>query len=789
MTSAVNRKLFREVLRLKGQIATIALVVASGIVCFVSMRGTYSSLEASRAAYYERFRFADVFARAERVPEFVARHLQTLPGVESVQTRISEEVTLPLEGMARPAYGRLLSLPASGEPANNALHLRTGRPPQRGHDDEVVLLASFAEAHGLEPGHSVPVVINGKLRKLRVVGIALSPEFVYAIRPGALVDDPKRYAVLWMQRTALASAFQLEGAFNDVAIGLRPDASEAPVLVAVDRLLAPYGGSGAIARKDQISHRILTQELGQLAALAAMVPLVFLGVAAFLVNLVLGRLIRLQRSEIATLKAVGYSNAEVGRHYLGLVAVVLVPGSVLGVLGGFGLGRLVLGLYAQVFRFPELSFRLSPGLIAAALLASTTFSVAGALGAVRGAVKLPPAEAMQPPAPARYRRSILDRLGIGTVVGPNGMMVVREIQRAPLRTLFSSAGIAGAVALLILGRFGWDSVTAYFDGTYRREQRQDLTVAFARPMPPRVVSELGRLPGVFIAEGIRAVPIRIRNGHRSREAVAMGMPESAMLRRLVERGGGHEVEVPAEGVFLTKTLGDVLGLNVGDRPEMDLREGERRTVRPVVAGFIDESIGLQVYASAGLLAELEGDLGAVSSVLLKVDPERVDAVHRRLRESPNVIDVSDVAGDMRRMLDMNASVINTWTAVSIVLAASVVFGVVYNNARIALAARSRDLASLRVLGFTRREISWVLLTSLGVEVAVAIPIGLALGLAWARQFMKTVDQETFRWQVVIAPSTYLLAVAVVLLAATASALWVRRNLDALDLVGVLKARE
>jgi putative ABC transport system permease protein len=269
----------------------------------------------------------------------------------------------------------------------------------------------------------------------------------------------------------------------------------------------------------------------------------------------------------------------------------------------------------------------------------------------------------------------------------------------------------------------------------------------------------------------------------------MGMPESAMLRRLVERGGGHEVEVPAEGVFLTKTLGDVLGLNVGDRPEMDLREGERRTVRPVVAGFIDESIGLQVYASAGLLAELEGDLGAVSSVLLKVDPERVDAVHRRLRESPNVIDVSDVAGDMRRMLDMNASVINTWTAVSIVLAASVVFGVVYNNARIALAARSRDLASLRVLGFTRREISWVLLTSLGVEVAVAIPIGLALGLAWARQFMKTVDQETFRWQVVIAPSTYLLAVAVVLLAATASALWVRRNLDALDLVGVLKARE
>ncbi len=789
MISALNRKLLREVFRLKGQVVTIALVVASGIVCFISLRGTYASLEASRAAYYEKFRFADVFARAESAPESIAARLQALPGVDSVQTRISEEVTLPLEGMSRPAYGRLLSLPASGEPANNVLLLRSGRTPRRGHDDEVVLLASFAAAHGLEPGHSVPVVINGKLRKLRVVGIALSPEFVYAIRPGALVDDPKRYAVLWMQRTALASAFQMEGAFNDLALGLRPDVSVAPVLVAVDRLLAPYGGSGAVARKDQISNRILTQELGQLEALAAMVPLIFLAVAAFLVNLVLGRLIRLQRPEIATLKAVGYSNAEVGRHFLGLVAVVMVPGSVLGVLGGWGLGSLVLGLYAEVFRFPELSFHLSPGLLAVALLTSSAFAVAGALGAVRGAVKLPPAEAMQPPAPARYRRSLLDRLGISTLVGPNGMMVVREIQRAPLRTLFSSAGIAGAVALLILGRFGWDSLIAYFDETFRREQRQDLTVLFARPMPPRVVAELGRMPGVIIAEGLRAVPIRIRNGHRSREAVAMGMPDHAMLRRLVERGGGREVDVPGEGVFMTKTLGDVLGLRVGDRPEMDVREGERKTVRPVLAGFIDESIGLQVYATSGLLAELEGDLGAVSSVLLKVDPERVDSVNRRLRESPNVIDVSDVTGDMRRLLDMNASVMNTWTAVSIVLAASVVFGVVYNNARIALAARSRDLASLRVLGFTRREISSILLTSLGIEVAVAIPVGLALGHAWARQFMKTVDQETFRWQVVIAPSTYLLAVAVVLLAATASALWVRRSLDALDLVGVLKARE
>jgi putative ABC transport system permease protein len=308
-------------------------------------------------------------------------------------------------------------------------------------------------------------------------------------------------------------------------------------------------------------------------------------------------------------------------------------------------------------------------------------------------------------------------------------------------------------------------------------------------MPLRAVGQLRRMPGVITAEGLRAVPIRIRNEHRQRDAVAMGFPEQATLRRLVARGGGREVEIPADGVLVTKTLGEVLGLRIGDRPEIDVREGERRTVRPVVVGFIDESIGLQVYARTELLAALEGDVGAVSSVLLKVDPRAIDSVNAHLRESPNIIDVSDVTDDMRRMLEMNASVIDTWTVVSILLAASVVFGVVYNNARIALAARSRDLASLRVLGFTRREISSVLLSSLAIEVAIAIPLGLVAGTAWARQFMKTVDQETFRWQVVIAPTTYAVAVAVVLLASAASALWVRRSLDTLDLVSVLKARE
>ena len=786
MLSALDHKLLRDVTRLKGQIATIAIVLAGGIICFIALRGDYLSLADARTAYYDRYRFAHVFARLEHAPNSLLPRIESIPGVEVAETRVAKEVTLPVEGMDRAAYGRILSLPASGEPLTNALYLVSGRFPEG--DDEVVLLESFATAHGFEPGHRVPVVMNGKERAMRVAGVALSPEFVYAIRPGALVDDPKRSAVLWMQRSALASAYRLEGAFNDVSIRVSPGASEAGVREALDRLLAPYGGTGAVSRKDQLSNRILTQELSQLQALAGMVPIVFLGVAAFLINMVLGRLIALQRTEIAALKAVGYTNREIAIHYVGLIAVVLVPGAILGVSLGVWLGGVVLGVYATVFRLPDLQFNLSMSLVASALGSSAAAAVLGALFAVRAAAKLPPAEAMRPPAPAHYRRTFVERLGLSALLGANGLMVLRELERRPLRTALSSVGIAGAVALLILGRFGWDSINAYFEGTFAREQRQDLTVTFARSQNPRSVGELARLPGVVRAEGLRMVPIRVEHEHRMRDSVLVGLPRETTLRRLVEHGGG-EVTVPSDGIVLTKALGDVLGLGVGDRPSVELREGARRRVNPPIVGFVDESVGLQIYAKQDLVETLEQDLGAVTSVLLEVEAPKMSAVAARLKRSPEVIDVTDIAGDMRRMLDMNASFIDVWTLVAVLLASAVIFGVVYNNASIALAARSRELASLRVLGSSRAEVSRILLAGLATEVLLAIPLGLYLGLVWAKQFMGTVDQETYRWSVLIEPRTYLLASVVALLAGTASALWVRQSLDKLDLIAVLKTRE
>jgi putative ABC transport system permease protein len=787
MAGTLHRKLLRESLRLKGQVATIALVVACGITSFISLRATWRSLEWSRDAYYDQCRFAHVFVHLERAPESVARRLEAVPGVAVVETRVSEEVTVPLDRLPRAAYGRILSLPPSGTPAVNALVIRRGRAPERGRD-EVVLLEAFADANAIALGDRVPVVLNGKLRQLPVVGLAQSPEFVYAIRPGTMSDDPRRFAVLWMERTVLAAAFDLDGAFNDAGLRLAPGASEPAVLAAVDRILQPYGGAGAVPRRHQISNHMLNGQLAQLGSLAGMVPLVFLAVTAFLVNMVLGRLITIQRTDIAALKAVGYSNAEVARHYLGLVAVVMVPGALAGLVGGWGLGRALVDLYTHFFRFPALALRITPALALTAIVTSGGAAVIGALLAVRAAVRLPPAEAMRAPAPARYRRSLIERLGLGALAGPAGMMVIREATRRPLRTLMSSLGIAGAIALVVLGRFGMDSLDYYLEQTVRREQRQDLAVAFSHPRPLRAIGELEQRPGVRLAEPIRTVPVRVRHGHRWRDTALTGLTPGSELRRLIDRHG-PEVPLPADGLLVSAKLAQVLGLAVGDRPQLERREGDRRTVEPVVTALLDDTVGLQLFASDETVARLGRDEGVVTTALVAVDPLGRADLEEQLRRSPFVIDVSDLEADLGRLRAMNESAMDVWSLMAVILGSAVVFGVVYNNARIALAVRSRELASLRVLGFSRQEISTVLLAGLGIEVGLALPLGVALGRWWAGFFMTAVDAETFRWSAFIAPRTYAGALLVALIAAAISALWVRRSLDYLDLVSVLKTRE
>lgn len=784
IVSPLNRKLLRDLRSLRGQLLTIALVVASGVAAFTTTRSTLASLRDSRAQFYTDNRFADVFVHLRRAPQAVAGRLEAIEGVSVIDTRIVGTGSIPMPSMTEPARATVVSLPLT----LNTLHLRSGRLPEPDRDDEVVLSDAFAQAHELQPGDALPLVLGGVRREVTVVGVGLSPEYVLVLNPADMAMDPKEAAVVFMNRDAVAAALDLEGAFNDAALRLTPGASELAVIDRVDAILDPYGALGAYGRDRQTSHYFLSQELNGLDNMSSQVPPLFLLVAAFLLHVVLTRLVQQQRSQVAALKALGYEDRTIGLHYLGMATVIVVIGASLGVLLGAWLSDAMLGLYEEYFRFPSLQSRLDPQTALTAVLVSCGAGVLGTLTSVRSILALAPAEAMRPPAPAVYERGIFDAAWFRVAFGPSARMVLREIQRRPLRLTFSALGIAVAVGVLVVARFWGDAMDYLIHVQMHETQRWDEQVQFAEPRPEASLSSLRHLPGVFRVEGLRMVPVRFRHGHLQRTASIIGYPEESTMQRVLD--GDRPIEPPDEGLMLTRYLGERLGLRVGDRVRVEVLEGDRVTLDLPVVRLVDEPFGMQGHMSARALHEALGEERAVSAALLKVDPAMSDEVDRRLTALPDVVGITHMSRILAKFEEQTGRNMMVFSLVMTLFAATIVIGVVYNNARVSLSMRSRDLASLRVLGFTRHEIAAILIGELATQVFLAIPAGLVFGRMLAESMATGgADPEQFRFPIIISSQTYAFATVVTLASAFVSAWLVRRKIDRLDLIGVLKMRE
>ena len=783
----LDRKLLRDLWHLRGQVAAIGAVVACGVAVVVTTRTSYTSLLASRAAYYERYRFGDVFAHLKRAPEGVAARLAAIPGVAAVATRVVTEVTLDVPRLAEPATGRLVSLPERGQPLLNGVHLRRGRWIEPGRADEVIASEAFADANRLALGVTLGAVINGRWQRLRVVGVGISPEYVYEVGEGQLFPDSRRFGVLWMSREALGPAFDMVGAFNNVTLALAPGAVEADVIARVSHVLERYGGLEAYGRREQVSARFLSDEIAQNRVSGTVVPGIFLGMAAFLLNVVLTRLVGTEREQIAVLKAFGYSNGAVGWHYLKLALAALALGALAGIALGLWFAAVVNAEYAAFYRFPTFVVRLDWTALALALLVAFAAAIAGAAGAVRRVVRLAPAVAMQPEPPARFRPGPLERLGLHRMLSPSGRAIARNLERRPLRALASALGLGFAVALLVVGRYAVDAIRYVADVQFRYVQRENLTIVFTHPRSPAVRHELARLSGVLLAEPFRSVPARLRAGHRTRRVAVLGLEPGAELRRLLGRDL-VPLPLPPEGVVLTAKLGELLAVAPGDTLTLEVLEGDRRVHPVAVAGFVDEMIGLSAYMDGRALQRLvRGE--SFSGAFLRVDAPAAPALYERLKRIPGVAGVGSRDAALASFEATLAESIGIITAIFIGFAGALAAAIVYNGARIALSERARELATLRVLGFSRGEVALMLFGEQAVLTFAGIAGGLGIGYAVCALLSRLYQWEVFRMPLIVSVETYLYAVVAVLAAAGVSWLLVRRRLDRLDMVAVLKTRE
>ncbi len=785
---ALNKKLIRDILHLRGQIISTALVVACGVASFVSMQATYNSLLITQNDYYSEFRFGYVFSHAKRAPDGLRQAIEKIPGIAEVQTRIVANVVLDLPNLREPAQGRIVSIPENKTSMLNDLHLVRGRYIAPGTSSEVIISGAFADANGFDPGDPIEAIINGRWRRLTIVGVALSPEYIYEIRSGDIFPDNSRFGIIWMGRTAVAAAFDMDGAFNDLSATLAPGESEQNVIEEIDRVLEVYGGTGAYGRSDQQSYRFISNEFSQLRTFGAFLPLVFLGVTAFLLHLVLSRLVNIQREQIGLLKAFGYTNLEIGVHFLNLAFVAVVGGLIIGNLLGGWMGSGMTEMYADYFRFPILTFRVDWLLVIYSIAITVAAAAIGAVSAVRKAVLLPPAEAMLPEAPPSFQAGIWERTGFNIYLSSASKIIIRNLSRHPLKALLSVAGISMASALLFTGFYFFDAINRIIEVQFHQAFREDAAITFNSPLPQRARDELAAMPGVTRVETYRAVPSRIRSAYRSKRIALIGTESDASLHRVVDKDS-RVFSIPPNGVVFSTALAESLDVAVGDLITIEVLEGPRPARQIELAATVDELMGMNAYMDIRALNKLMNEDDVINGAYMTLDPKYENEIYSQLKRMPSVAGIGLPGAILKSFNETFARTIGIFTAVLVLFSAAIVFGVVYNAARIALSERGRELASLRVLGFTKGEIARILLGEHALLTALAIPLGFAIGLALCVTMNNLVDTELIRLPLVFSQRTFILTAVFVALAAVVSGSLVTWRLRTLDLIAVLKTRE
>lgn len=784
---ALDRKLLRDLWRLRTQALAIALVLACGVAIFLTGFGMVRALEATRDDYYAQQGFADVFAPVRRAPLSLLDEIRGIDGVRAAEARVAGWVVLDLPGRGPPAAGRILSLPPEGARLNTPVLVSGGLPePEADHD--VAVSARFAQANAFAAGDSFAAIVDGTKIELRITGTVRSAEFIYALPPGGLMPDDAGFAVIWMPERAAAALFDMTGAFNDVALALRRDVSPEAVIDRLDWILEPWGGPGAYGRDQQVSHSFIDAEIQSLRSMTAVLPPIFFGIAAFLVNMVLGRIVALERGEIGLLKALGYRNREIALHYFLLAVLIAGLGVVVGWAAGGWMARGMAVLYARFYDFPWL---IQPGGIDTYAISGLVGIFAAAFGAANAtlvAARLAPAVAMAPPAPPRFRHGPLDRLATWLRISQPGMMVLRGLVRWPVRSASTSLGLSFGVAILVSSSFFIDAMDEVIEASFFRANRQHATLVLANEVPLSAALDAHSLPAVLAVEPQFDLPVTLFHGPRSKQTAITARPPGGDLVRLLDTEE-RLVMIPDTGLVVSGQLADQLELRTGDLVHVEVSVGRRANFDLPVVAIVTQYLGLGAYMDLDALAARLREAPRVTSLNVALDPAQIPAFHAAVKNLPAIssaVQMTQVRDSFTQTISEN---MRTSAIMFVTVALLITVGVAYNGARIQLSERARELASLRILGFTRAEISSILLGETAILALLAQPLGWAIGAVIAWAMVSGFDSDLYRIPLVLTQENFARASLVSLGATAAAALLVRRRLDRLDLVAVLKTRE
>ncbi len=787
----LDKKLFRGIIGARGQTIAVAMVVLCGTASYIALAAAHRNLLLTRDTYYTEYEFADFEVMLERAPLTAALKLENLPGVRRVQGRIVEEVTLDLVGQEEPRIGRIISLPDRHEGVLNDIHLASGRYFDGEGANEVIISTTFADANHLTIGDRFKALIDNKKHSLRIIGTALSPEYVYMIRNAQeVVPNPERFGILWVSQSFAEMAFDMTGACNNI-VGLvnAPDDLD-EMLDRADRRLDPYGVFATVKREDQISHRFLSDEIKGLEVSARITPAIFLGIAALILMVMLNRMVRQERTQIGLLKASGYSNTAITSHYVKYALIITLIGCLGGCVVGQWLANAMIRMYVQFYKFPILRSRIYPDILARSMGIAIAFAIVGAVGAARKAAKIHPAMAMRPQTPKYAHRTALERATfIWRRLSFTWKMIIRNISRYRVRAGITAFGVMVSSGIMLIGFFSMDAVGYMLSFQYREIQKEDVKIALESERDRGALRDIARFDAVRRAEPLLQYPFKVSSEWRTKDVGIIGLTPGSQLMTLLD-DQERPIVLGERGLVLSEKVAEDLGVKAGSVVTLKPLMGRvTKEVRVPVRQVARQYFGIGAYMDLEALSRILDEPFAMNAALVRTDPGAARKLSRDLKDIPGVAAVEIKEDTYANILATMAESMNISNSILAVFAGVIAFAIIYNATIVSLAERQRELASLRVMGFTAPEVASILYNENFLLSGLGLLLGFPFGLAMCKLLVKAYDTELYRMPFHIERRTLLLTgvltIAFVILANLAA----RRKINRLDMVEVLKARE
>ncbi|SHK12211.1 ABC transporter permease [Paramaledivibacter caminithermalis] len=778
----LNLRLIRLIKKSYGQAIAVITVIAIGLLVYTAMKMAALNLENTLNEYYDLTNFADIYVQVVKIPGNEVKDLENKYGITNAQGRVVSDVPLKVEDEEEKVTIRIISIPNNDERINN-IYLIEGDGIKNKNKD-VLVVEQFAKARNIAIGDTLSVQMNGKLYNLNVAGIVSSPEYIYLMEnEQTLIPMPGKFGVVFVADELARQSFGFGSSYNEIVIKVKDENEIDKIEDKLEKVLKKYGVKRIIVRDNQLSNRMISEEINQLKNMAKVVPVIFLGVAALIIAVMISRMVKKDRVPIGVMKALGYKNIDIVLHYIKYSLVIGILGAIIGTNLGMLLAGAMTKMYLQYFNIPILKINYYYRYIMSAILLASIFCITAGLWGGKRVLKILPAESMRPEAPRSGKRILIERIKIiWSNLSFSWKMVMRNIFRNKKRFMFILVGISLSFAMLFLTFYQFNTALFMFENHYGDFQRMDYNINFSKPMNQRVIKDLKHLVNIDSIEPKVEFPFEIKNGWKSKVVNIIGIKRDTIFYKF-ENLNDEIINLPDEGIVLSENLAKFLDVSKGDTITINSFIPHRDDIHIIIKDVIKQSLGINAYMDIDQMQFKLLDKELITGAYIDSN----DAVKKKLSNLKNLTSIQSLQ-DLQNIFKQFLSLTISSISILVIFSGILGFAVVYNSTIMGISERRLELSSLRVMGFSRKEIFWMIVKENLIMTIFGIIVGIPIGLSFVKGVEKAFSNELYTLRGDISFSIFLFSILLTVFFVVAAQLFTLKKIYKLDFMEALKSR-